>query len=367
MSTFVEAGTHYQSNLLKPHGVRNTSYKAALAEACAIEMRRDPSVVLYGLDVTDHKRIFGTTEGLLEEFGSSRVFHTPLSEDAMTGAGMGMALNGLRPIHIHIRADFLLLGMNQIANMLSSYRYMSGGNFKVPMVIRAVIGRGWGQGAQHSKSMQSVFAHFPGIKVIMPTTPADAKGLLASAIRDDNPVISLEHRWLFEAVDHVPEGEYTVPIGEPAVMREGSDITLVTSSWMTVEALEAARILHERAGVSCEVVDVRTVAPLNMDPIFKSAAKTKRAIVADNDWVYCGFGSELAASIMENCWDSLTMPVKRIGFAPSPCPATRPLENHFYPNAAQIIAQVTKSLDIAPIDLSSDEFYSWTKRFKGPF
>jgi pyruvate dehydrogenase E1 component beta subunit len=367
MSSSIESQHDFSRQSTRPSGAKKRSYKQALADACAIEMRRDPSVVLYGLDVTDHKKIFGTTEGLVEEFGTDRVFHTPLSEDAMTGAGLGMALNGLRPIHVHIRADFLLLGMNQIANMLSSYRYMSGGKFSVPMVIRAVIGRGWGQGAQHSKSLQSVFAHFPGLKVVMPTTPADAKGLLASAIRDDNPVLSLEHRWLFDAVDDVPQGEYTVPIGEPSIIRKGTDITIVTTSWMTVEALTAARVLEERAGVSCEVVDVRSIAPLNMNPIFESAAKTGRALVADNDWVYCGFGSELAASIMENCWDSLKGPVHRIGFAPSPCPATRPLENHFYPNAAQIINQVAAELKLGPIDLSDEEFYSWTKRFKGPF
>ena len=315
-----------------PTKERVKSYREALSESLALEMRRDPNVIAYGLDVNDHKRIFGSTTGLVEEFGEGRVFATPLAEDAMTGVGLGAALNGLRPVHIHIRADFMMLAMNQLANMISCYRYMSGGQFKVPLVIRAIIGRGWGQGAQHSKSMQSVFAHFPGLKVIMPTTPADAKGLLASAIRDDNPVISLEHRWLYDAEGHVPEGEHLVPIGEPAIRREGKDITIVTTSWLTVEALHAAAIL-ERRGVSAEVIDARTITPLDMSKIHESSSKTGRVLIADNDWSYCGFSAELATQIQENSWGSLVMPVKRVGFEHAPCPTTRPLENQFYPNA----------------------------------
>lgn len=347
-------------------GRRELPYKSAIAEALAVTMRQDPSVVVFGLDVPDHKRIFGSTVGLVEEFGPERVFGAPLSEDALTGVALGAAINGLRPVLVHIRVDFMLLGMNQLANMISTYRYMTGGNFRVPLVIRAVIGRGWGQASQHSKSMQSIFAHIPGLKVIMPTTPRDAKGMLISAIRDDNPVVCLEHRWLYEAIDEVPEGEYTVPIGEPAVIRPGKDITIVATSWMTVEALMAASILKE-AGVSAEVIDARTIAPLDMEPIFESARRTGHVIVADTDWTYCGFSAELASQITEACWGRLKKPVIRIGFAHVPCPTTRPLENLYYPNAETLVRAAERQLGLPPMDLAGREFYSWSHRFKGPF
>lgn len=341
-------------------------YREAIAEAQAQEMRRDPSVIVYGLDVPDHKAIFGSVKGLLDEFGSDRVFGTPLSEDAMTGVALGAALNGLRPVHVHIRVDFLLLAMNQIANMISCYRYVSGGQFDVPLVLRAVIGRGWGQGAQHSKSLQSIFAHIPGIKVIMPSTPYDMKGLLTSAIRDNGPVLCLEHRWLYDVVGPVPEEAYTIPIGEPRVMTEGNDITVVATSWMAVEARMAADLLKER-GINVEVIDVRSIAPLNMEPIFESARKTGRVIIADYDWVYCGFSAELAARISEACFGSLKMPIKRIGFEHVPCPTTRPLENLFYPNAEEIVRATESMLDLSPMSFDGIEFYSWNKKFKGPF
>lgn len=342
------------------------AYRDAVAQAQAQEMRRDPSVIVYGLDVPDHKRIYGTTAGLVEEFGADRVFGAPLSEDALTGMALGAAINGLRPVLVHIRVDFVLLGMNQIANMISAWRYLSGGTMKAPLVIRAVVGRGWGQGMQHSKSLHGVFAHFPGLKVIMPTTPRDAKGMLASAIRDDDPVICLEHRWLYDAVDEVPDGDFTLPIGAPAVMRPGKDATLVASSWMAVEALMAADILKE-AGVSVEVIDVRSAAPLDMGPIAASAARTGHCLVADNDWAYCGLGAEIAAAVSEGAWGSLKRPVVRVGFAHVPCPTTRPLENLFYPNAETLVRGVERLLDLKPMDLSGREFYSWSKKFKGPF
>lgn len=345
---------------------RMLPYNSAIAEGLAQEMRRDASVIVYGLDVTDHKQIFGSVTGLLEEFGPRRVLGTPLSEDAMTGVGLGAALGGLRPVHVHIRADFMLLGMNQLANMVSTYRYMSGGQFDVPLVIRAIIGRGWGQGAQHSKSLHGMFAHFPGLEVVMPATPYDAKGLIASAIRSNNPVISLEHRWLYEVEGHVPEQPYTVPIGPPSLRRSGSDVTLVASSWMTVEAMHAATLL-ERAGVSAEVIDVRTIAPLQPESIFESVARTGHAVVADCDWTFCGFSAELAAQIHQHCFSTLKQPVQRIGFAHTPCPTTRPLEDQFYPNAMDIVRSVEQILDIPAMDLSGDEFYSWSNRFKGPF
>ena len=347
-------------------GGRMVPYKTALSEALAQEMRRDERVIVYGLDVQDHKQTFGSVAGLRAEFGDRRVFGTPLSEDAMTGVALGAALAGLRPVHVHIRADFMLLGMSQIANMISSYRYTSGGQLDVPLVIRAIIGRGWGQGAQHSKSMHGVFAHFPGLRVIMPATPRDAKGMLAAAIQCDDPVICLEHRWLYEVEGCVPEAPYTTSIDAPRVMREGSDVTIVATSWMTVEAMQAARLL-DVAGVSVEVVDVRSVAPLRGAPIFASVAKTGRAIVADCDWTFCGLSAELAAQISSQCFGDLRHPVERLGFAHTPCPTTRPLEDLFYPSSRDIVRCVERLLDLPPMELDTSALYSWTNRFKGPF
>lgn len=348
--------------------MRKIKFVEALNEAIREEMDRDPKVFVYGLDVTDHKRIFGSTKNLLELYGGGRVFGTPLSEDAMTGFGLGAAISGMRPIQIHIRVDFLLLGFSQLANMISAFSYLTDGQLKVPMVIRAVIGRGWGQGAQHSKSMQSIFSHIPGLKVVMPTTPADAKGLLKTAIRDNNPVIFIEHRWLYDIDGPVPENkDFTIPIGEPNILKRGKDLTVVSTSWMNIEALKAAEILKRDHGIELEVIDPRSLYPLNYNKIYSSVRKTGHCIIADYDWLYCGFSSEVSARINENCFGMLKKPISRIGFLHSPCPTTRPLENRFYPNAVSIIREVEKLLRLKAADLSGDEFYSYGKKFKGPF
>ncbi len=346
--------------------MKRMTYCEALNEAMVQEMERDPRVFVYGIGVPDHKKIFGSTDHILEKFGPDRCIDTPISEDSMTGFGLGAAINGLRPIHIHIRVDFLLLAMNQLANMVSSFRYGSAGKVNVPFVIRAVVGRGWGQGYQHSKSMHSMFAHIPGLKVVLPTTVADAKGLLVSAIRDDNPVIVIEHRWLYWQVGDVPEGDYTVPIGEAHVIRPGTDITVIATSWMNVEALKAAEILQRR-GVNVEIVDPRTIAPLQNEMLVASVEKTGHCIVVDNDWVFCGLGAEIAAQIGEKCFGRLKSPIQRIGFAHTPCPTTRHLENEFYPNASKIIRAIEAKLGLTPTDLSGENFFSHENRFKGPF
>jgi acetoin:2,6-dichlorophenolindophenol oxidoreductase subunit beta len=328
------------------------TFKEAVNRALIDEMTADDRVFVFGLDVSDHKRIFGSTKKLVEKFGPKRCFVTPLSEDGMAGVALGAALSGLRPVQVHIRVDFMLLSMNQIANMISCARYVTGGKSKVPLVIRAVIGRGWGQGPQHSKTMQSAFAHIPGLKVVMPTNPQDVYSLTRSAIQDDNPVIMLEHRWLYDAYGDV-DFNFKIPLGKSLAKREGSDVSVVTTSWMMVEALKAREVLEKR-NVSLEIVDVRSLAPLDSDTIVKSVKKTKRCIVADYDWTFCGFGAELAAQVSKACFGELKHPVERIGFAHTPCPTTRPLENVFYPSASET-------------DLSGESFYSWENRFKGPF
>jgi pyruvate dehydrogenase E1 component beta subunit len=345
--------------------MRKITFAEALREATAQEMARDPRVFLYGLTTTDHLGIFGSTKGLKEQFGPDRCFETPISEDAMTGFALGAAMVGLRPIHVHVRVDFLPLAFNQLANMISNCHYGSGGQLNAPLVIRAVVGRGWGQGYQHSKSMHSTFAHIPGLKVVLPTSAYDAKGLLTAAIRDENPVVFIEHRWLYWQEAEVPEEQYEIPLGEGNVVREGGDVTVVATSWMNVEAVFAADILAKR-GVSVEIVDPRTIAPFNDEKIIASVEKTGRCIVADNDWAFCGFSAEVAAVVSQKCWGRLKAPVVRIGFAHTPCPTARHLENQFYPNAINIIREVENLLGLDETDLSGVEFYSHEKRFKGP-
>ncbi|MFT5207354.1 MAG: pyruvate/2-oxoglutarate/acetoin dehydrogenase E1 component [Candidatus Omnitrophota bacterium] len=341
------------------------SYREALNTALIDSMQADDDVFVFGLDVPDCKRIYGSTNDLVERFGEKRCFGTPISEDAMTGVAIGAAFSGLRPVHVHIRADFMLLACNQIANIASSASYLTGGQLKIPLVIRAVIGRGWGQGAQHSKSLQSWFAHLPGIKVVMPASPQDAYSLLRSAIEDDSPVIFLEHRWLYDVEGDI-DFEKKLALGKCHLKREGSDITLVSTSWMTVEAVKAAEILAEQ-GIKVEVIDVATVSPFDYETVVQSVAKTGRCLVADYDWEFCGLSAEIVAQVQEKCFEHLKGPVERIGFKPTPCPTTRVLENNFYPSAKTIIERIEDMLELEKSDLSSIEFYSWEKRFKGPF
>lgn len=345
---------------------RTITYRDALVEAVTHEMRRDPGVFVYGIDVADHKRIFNSNKGLLEEFGPERCFSTPLAEDAMTGFGLGAALNGLRPIHIHMRVDFMILAMNQLVNMVSSFRYGSGGQCKVPFVVRAIIGRGWGQSFQHNKSLQSWLAHIPGLKVIMPTAPKDALGMMIAAIRDDNPVICIEHRWLYDAVGEVPDTPEPRPLEGAEVVCPGKDITVVATSWMNVEAKQAAEVLGRR-GIGVEVVDARSIAPFDETVVVASVNKTGHCIVADNDWVHCGFSAEVAARVSEKCFGHLKSPVSRLGFAAAPCPCTRPLENPFYAGATDIIRTVEAKLGLSETDLSNENFFSYERKFKGPF
>src|SRR5918911_3275204 len=248
---------------------RPLSFVDAIREATDQEMARDPAVLLFGLDVDDPKAILGTTKGLVERFGRERVFGTPLSEDAMTGAAIGMALAGLRPIHVHIRMDFLMLAMNQLVNVAAKSRYMYGGSVSVPLVVRAMIGKSWGQGAQHSQGLHSFFMHVPGLKVVAPATPFDAKGCLIAAVRDDNPVLYVEHRLLHSRRGPVPAEPYSVPPGKARITAPGEDVTLVGISYMQAECLRAHRYLQE-VGIRAEVIDPVWLSPLDSDTIAES-------------------------------------------------------------------------------------------------
>lgn len=347
--------------------MRRLSFVDAIREATEQEMSRDKSVIIFGLDVDDPKAIQGTTKGLLKKFGSKRVFGTPLSEDAMTGAAIGMALAGLRPIHVHIRMDFMMLAMNQIVNVAAKSHYMYGGSVHLPIVIRSMIGRSWGQGAQHSQALYSFFMHVPGLKVVAPTTPYDAKGCLTYAIRDNNPVIFIEHRFLHFQKGIVPKKPYLVPQGKARITAEGKDITLVGISYMQLECLRARGLL-ESIGIEVEVIDPIWLSPLDIDTIAQSVAKTGRLIVVDHDWISCGASSEIVASVSERLQDKQKIKILRMGYAPVTCPPSPTLEELFYPDAIKI-AQAAQELVTGKknnwvpkqrVDLQDIEF-------KGPF
>jgi len=346
---------------------RTLSFVDAVREATDQEMARDTAVLVFGLDVDDPKAIQGTTRGLLDKYGPERVFGTPLSEDAMTGAAVGMALAGLRPIHVHIRMDFLMLAMNQLVNVAAKSRYMYGGAVKLPLVVRSMIGKSWGQGAQHSQGLYSFFMHVPGLKVVAPATPYDAKGCLSAAIRDDNPVLYVEQRLLHFQRGPVPETAYTVAPGKARITAKGDDVTLVGISAMQVECLAAAQYLRV-IGVSAEVIDPIWLSPLDIDTIAESVEKTGRLIVVDNGWVTCGAGAEIVAQIAERLMGVRDVRVQRMGFAPVTCPTTPVLENLFYPNARTIAAAARDLVEGAKTGWLPEENPDAEQVvFKGPF
>ncbi|HEY7309783.1 MAG TPA: transketolase C-terminal domain-containing protein [Gemmataceae bacterium] len=352
----------------KAIGVERTlSYVDAIREATDQEMERDSSVLVFGLDVDDPKAIQGTTRGLLEKYGSDRVFGTPLSEDAMTGAAIGMALAGLRPIHVHIRMDFLMLAMNQLVNVAAKSRYMYGGAVSVPLVVRSMIGKSWGQGAQHSQGLYSFFMHVPGLKVAAPATPYDAKGCLIAAIRDDNPVLYVEHRILHFQNGPVPAGAYTVAPGKARITAAGQDVTLVGISQMQSECLRA-RLYLEDVGIQAEVIDPIWLSPLDVDTIAKSVEKTGRLLVVENGWICCGAAAEIVAQVAERLQGRRDFRLRRMGFAPVTCPTAPRLEKLYYPDGRTIAA--------AARDLVEETKTGWMPRerpeldsfvFKGPF
>lgn len=349
-------------------GVRLIRYVDALREAFEQEMERDPNVFLFGLDVDDHKGIQGSTLGLVDKFGKERVFTTPLSEDAMTGVAVGAAMAGMRPIHVHIRMDFMLLCMNQLVNMAAKSHYMYNGQVNVPLVVRTMIGRSWGQGGQHSQALHSMFMHVPGLKVVAPSNANDAKGCMIAAIRDNNPVIFIEHRLLYAVDGYVPFDSYEVPFGKARIMQEGDHVTIVAVSHMVMEALRAKKHL-ENVGIKAEIIDPISLWPLDMDTIMASATKTKHLLVVDNAWLTCGASSEILTKAYEHSQTAGTALPKmaRMGFAHTTCPTTRPLENVFYPNARTIAAKayemVTGKADWAPALDAKTEIDA----FKGPF
>jgi pyruvate dehydrogenase E1 component beta subunit len=346
--------------------MRELKYREAIDEATRQAMAKDERVFVMGVGVSDPKGIFGTTRGAFEQFGGDRVFDTPLSEAALTGMGVGAAMRGFHPLLVHARNDFLLLTMDQIVNNAAKWRYMSGGKLKVPLTIRAIIGRGWGQAAQHSQSLQAMFAHVPGLAVIMPSTPADAKGLLMTALSSDGPVICLEHRWLYDKSGPVPEDPYYTPLGVGAIVRPGRDVTIVAVSHMVLEALQAAEALAAE-GIEAEVVDPRTLRPLDSSLICRSAARTGRLVIADTGWRSYGVSAEIAARAAEELWGVLKAPIRRVALPDLPTPGSSALEALYYPGPRAIVAAVKQCLEAPSSAVADSAAPSNRKEFEGPF
>jgi pyruvate/2-oxoglutarate/acetoin dehydrogenase E1 component len=346
---------------------RTLSYAEALREATEQEMERDVSVIVFGIDVDDPKAIQGTTRGLPQKFGSQRIFGTPLSEDAMTGVAIGMALAGLRPIHIHIRMDFMLLAMNQIVNVAAKSHYMYGGQVNLPVVFRGMVGKSWGQGAQHSQSLYSLFAHIPGLKVVAPSTPYDAKGCLVRAVRDNNPVIYVEHRLLHSQKGPVPQDLYEIVPGKSRITEIGKDITLVGISYMQLECLRAHHYL-QAVGIQAEVIDPIWLSPLDTETIAASVEKTGRLLVVDNDWESCGISSEIITQVALRLQRQRDFRVERLGFASTTCPPTPTLEALFYPSGSRIASKAYEMVSGKSDGWSPQgNFDPAELEFRGPF
>ena len=321
------------------------SYREAINQALFEELRRDESVVVFGEDVAEYEGSFKVTRGLLKEFGPKRVFDTPISEAAIVGMATGAALGELRPVPELMTVNFALVAMDQIMNHLAVMRYMFGGQVKLPVTIRMPGGGGHQLGSQHSHSLEALFVHMPGLKVVYPATPADAKGLLKAAIRDDNPVIFLEHEGLYNFQDEVPENVEPGVIGKASVLRAGKDVTVVAYGAMTHVALQAAELLAKE-NVEAEVVDLRTLRPWDKETVTDSAEKTHRAVVVEECPPVCGIGAEVATNIYEIIFDALDAPVERVSGADVPLPYARELEQACIPHPDDVVRAARKALGL---------------------
>lgn len=318
------------------------TFAAAIREGLDQAMEKDARVIVIGEGVPDPKAIFDTTAGLRGKYGDRRVFDMPLAENGMTGICIGAAISGLRPVMVHQRVDFALLAMDQLINNAAKWHYMFDGKASVPLVVRMIIGRGWGQGPQHSQSLQAMFAHVPGVRVVMPTTAYDAKGMLISAIEDNNPVLFIEHRWLHQIKDSVPEGYYRVSLGQAKVLHEGDAVTVAAFSHMAVESLIAAKALALTMGICIEVLDMRSVRPLDVASVLKSVRKTGRLIVADTAFRTGSIAGELISQVAEQAFAALKTHPVRIALPDHPAPTSHFMAKHYYPGPQTIADEVLK-------------------------
>lgn len=346
-------------------------FSEAINDGIHQAMEMDDSVICYGLGVTDPKAVFGTTENLEKRFGSARVFDMPTSENAMTGVAIGAALNGIKSVMIHQRVDFFLLALDQLINSAAKWHYMFGSQNSIPITIRLIIGRGWGQGPTHSQNLQAWFSHIPGLKVVMPSTPEDAKGLLISSIMDPNPVVFLEHRWLHNASGNVPDGDFRIPLGKARIVRSGADVTIVSMSYMTIEALHAAEYLAKQ-GISCEIIDLRTIKPLDWNTVFCSVEKTGRLLTLDSGFTTGSVAGEIVARVTMERFSTLKIAPARLAMPDTPEPTSSALTKNYYVRAADIAMQVMsmmgRDFSRVRVDLPEptphDVPGEW---FKGPF
>lgn len=322
---------------------RLLTYGDAINEGHRIALRNDSACFVIGQGVNNPWFVGRTTTGLMEEFGPMRIMDSPVSEAAMTGACIGAAMAGMKPIVFHPRMDFMYLTLDQVVNHCASWHYMFNGRVNVPVVIRGIVNRGGEQGAQHSQSPFGVYANIPGLKVVAPATPKDAKGLLIAAVNDPDPVIYIDDRWLYDSVGDVPEGEYETPIGKANVLKTGTDVTVVAASFMVKEAMKAAAEL-ETEGVSCEVVDLRTLKPVDMDTVNTSVAKTGRAVVSIAEWAFASVTDSVTKGIYEANFGRLKSPVKTVTLPDCPAPASKSLEAAYYIYAKDIVKAVNSIL-----------------------
>ena len=319
------------------------SYREAVRDALATAMRKDEDVFIMGEDIAEMGGSMGVTQGLLDEFGPERVRNTPISEIGIVGAGIGAAMQGMRPVVEIMYEDFLTLSAEQIVNQAAKHRYMSGGQLKVPLTIRTQGGAGWSPGAQHAQQLEAWFVHIPGLKVVFPSTPTDVRGLLYSAIYEDNPVIFFEHRTLYGLKEEMPEELEPIPLGRARVLREGEDVTVVATGRLVHEALDAAKHVEEQ-GVSVEVVDPRTLQPLDEEMIVESVKKTTRCVVAHEAVTRMGFGAEVAAVVQHDAFDWLDAPIERVGARFTPIPFASVMEEYVVPHAKDVVAAIQRTV-----------------------
>jgi pyruvate/2-oxoglutarate/acetoin dehydrogenase E1 component len=320
---------------------RIITYAEAINEALVQVMTKDKNVIVMGLGVDDPGGVFGTTKNLVKKFPKNRIFDLPTSENAFTGFAIGLALGGKKPVITHQRVEFSILSMEQIINQAAKWFYMSAGKASVPLVIRLIIGRGWGQGPQHSQSLEVLFAHIPGLKVVCPSTPFEAKGMLIQSIEDKNPVIFFEHRWLHITKGYVPKKYYKIPLGNSKLIKMGKDITIVSFSYMMIECLRIHKTLKEN-NISSEIINIYSLNPLEMNKIYNSVKKTKKILVVDNGWKNYGIGAEIIASVNEKLGKIMKISCQRIGVLQAPIPSTRALAKYSYPNKDTIIQVIEK-------------------------
>jgi pyruvate/2-oxoglutarate/acetoin dehydrogenase E1 component len=336
-----------------PDETRQITYTQAVREALDTCLAQSEDVIVIGEGVPDPKAIFGTTAGLAQKYGPKRVFDMPLAENGMTGVCIGAAMTGMRPVLVHQRIDFSLLAMDQIVNNAAKWHYMFDGKANVPLVVRMIIGRGWGQGPQHSQSLQSMFGQVPGLKVIMPATPYDAKGMLISAIEDDNPVIFIEHRWLQQIEDYVPESDYRVSLDEARLLCEGDAVTVAAFSYAAMESFSAAKALAATMGIHVDVLDMRVVRPLDIDSVVRSVTKTGRLIVVDTALYTGSIAGEVIAQVMERAFVVMKSAPVRVALPDYPVPTSHFMTEDWYPGPRGVAEAV---IDLVAADRDTEEY-----------